>query len=58
MNYFTIKRAANGVQFYWTLTAPNNEVIATSEMYWTKAGAEAGIRSVKTWAPTAQVRSV
>ncbi len=57
MNYFTIKRSVNG-QYYWTLSAPNNEVIATSEMYWTKASAENGIRSVKLWAPSAQIRTV
>ncbi|KAF2417604.1 YegP family protein [Microbacterium sp. B35-30] len=55
MGKFEIKRAANGIHYYWTLKAPNNEVIATSEMYLSKASAENGIRSVKLYAPTASV---
>lgn len=54
MGKFQIKKASNG-QYYWVLKAPNGEVIATSEMYWSKAGAENGIRSVKLYAPTATV---
>lgn len=55
MGKFEIKKAANGVQYYWTLKAPNNEVIAVSEMYYSKAGAENGIRAVKLYAPAASV---
>lgn len=55
MSKFIIKRASNGVHFYWILKAPNGEIIATSEMYVSKAGAENGIRSVRLYAPTATV---
>lgn len=50
--WFTIRKASNG-QFYFNLEASNDEVIATSEMYVTKAGALAGIEAVKRWAPGA-----
>ncbi len=43
---FIIRKAANG-QFYFNLTAENNKVILTSEMYRSKAGALNGIQSVK-----------
>ena len=55
MSKFEIKRASNGIHYYWTLKAPNGEVIAASEMYISKAGAENGIRSVQIYAPTATV---
>ena len=51
---FEIKKAANG-QFYFVLIAPNNEVIAKSEMYTTKDACRKGIESVKRHAPTASV---
>ncbi|UCD40576.1 MAG: YegP family protein, partial [Candidatus Bathyarchaeota archaeon] len=35
------------------LVAPNNEVIAKSEMYKSKDGCENGIRAVKEYTPTA-----
>lgn len=44
--YFELKPAA-GSQFMFNLKAGNHEVILTSERYTTKAGAEAGIESVK-----------
>lgn len=54
MSFFYIRKSTNN-QYYFTLTAANGEVIATSEMYVSKAGAENGIRSVKLSAPTATV---
>ena len=55
MATFTIQKSDNGWQYYWTLTAPNGEVIATSEMYNSKAAAQHGVQSVKAWAPSARV---
>ena len=54
MEKFEIKKATDG-QFYFTLTAPNNEIIAKSEMYTTKENCQNGIDSVKKYAPTATV---
>lgn len=51
---FLIKQAKNG-QFYFNLTAKNGQVIASSEMYTTKAACENGIDSVKENAPGAEV---
>jgi uncharacterized protein YegP (UPF0339 family) len=51
---FGIKKAAND-QFYFVLVAPNNEVIAKSEMYKTKDACKNGIESVKRYAKTASV---
>jgi hypothetical protein len=45
-NKFIKQESTNG-QHYFTLIAGNGEVIATSEMYRTKAGRDRGIRSVK-----------
>jgi uncharacterized protein YegP (UPF0339 family)/NTP pyrophosphatase (non-canonical NTP hydrolase) len=45
-NKFIKHESTNG-QHYFTLIAGNGEVIATSEMYRTKAGRDRGIRSVK-----------
>ena len=42
-----IKHESTDGQHYFTLIAGNGEVIATSEMYRTKAGRDRGIRSVK-----------
>lgn len=50
--WFIVKKSSNG-QFYFNLEAPNDKVIATSELYVTKQGALAGIESVKRWAPDA-----
>lgn len=49
---FVIKQAKDG-QFYFNLTAKNGQVIASSEMYTTKAACENGISSVKENAPAA-----
>lgn len=54
MERFEINKARDG-QFYFRLIAPNNEVIATSEMYTTKQSCQHGVDSVKKWAPTATV---
>ena len=51
---FKIKDAKDG-QYYFTLQADNNEIIATSEMYTTKQGCQNGIESVKENAPDAPV---
>lgn len=51
---FEIKKSTDG-QFYFVLVAPNNEVIAKSEMYKSKDGCENGIRAVKEYAPTALI---
>ena len=51
---FEIKKSEDG-QFYFTLKATNDEIIATSEMYTTKQNCQNGIDSVKTNAPNAEV---
>jgi uncharacterized protein YegP (UPF0339 family) len=54
MERFEIKKSQEG-QYYFTLIASNNEVIATSETYTTKQSCEDGIDSVKRNAPNARV---
>ena len=44
---FELKRAKNG-QFHFNLLATNGEIILSSEMYKTKAGAKNGIAAVRT----------
>ena len=51
---FKIRKSVEG-QYYFTLHAANNEIIATSEMYESKQGCENGIESVRQFAPTAPV---
>jgi uncharacterized protein YegP (UPF0339 family) len=51
---FEIRRSVDG-QFYFVLVAPNNEVIATSEMYTTKDNCKNGIEAVKKYAPNAPI---
>jgi hypothetical protein len=51
---FEIKKSSNN-QFYFVLIAPNNEPIATSEMYKEKDGCKNGIAAVKKYAPTAPI---
>jgi uncharacterized protein len=51
---FEIKKTAAG-QFHFTLKAGNGEIIATSEMYESKASAKNGIESVKKNAADADV---
>jgi uncharacterized protein YegP (UPF0339 family) len=49
---FVLKRASNG-KFHFNLQAANGEIIATSELYESKASAEKGIESVRVNAPQA-----
>ena len=51
---FEINESDDG-QFYFTLKAANNEIIATSEMYTSKQNCQNGIESVKTNAPNAEI---
>jgi uncharacterized protein YegP (UPF0339 family) len=51
---FELKKAASG-QFHFNLKAGNGEIIATSEMYESKASAENGIESVRKNAADAEV---
>jgi uncharacterized protein YegP (UPF0339 family) len=51
---FELKTAKSG-QFHFNLKAGNGQVIATSEMYESKASALNGIASVKTNAPDAEI---
>ena len=51
---FEVKKSAND-QYYFVLIAPNNEVIAQSEMYKEKESCKDGIASVKKYAPTAPI---
>lgn len=54
---FQIFRDGRG-HFRFRLTAPNSEVIATSEAYATRAGCRRGIRSVREHAGGAQVEDL
>ncbi|MGX8900341.1 YegP family protein [Citrobacter werkmanii] len=58
MEYFEIKKSDKETSqpYYFVLCAKNGKVIATSEMYASKQGAENGIRSVIENAPSAEVR--
>lgn len=47
---YEIKTAKNG-QFYFNLKAGNSQIILTSEMYTSKAGAQSGIESVRKNSP-------
>ena len=51
---FEIRPSADG-QFYFVLIAPNNEIIAKSEMYRAKDGCKKGIDAVKKYASSAPV---
>lgn len=51
---FVLDTTTNG-QYYFVLKAGNGEVIATSETYVSKSGAENGIESVRRNAPGARV---
>lgn len=51
---FELKKTAKG-QFHFNLKAGNGEIIATSEMYESKASAKNGIDSVKRNAADADV---
>lgn len=52
---FERKTAANG-KFHFNLKAANGQIVGTSQMYASEAGMENGIESVKTNAPTAEVK--
>lgn len=54
MAKFELKKAKNG-QFHFNLKAGNGQIIATSEMYTSKAAALNGIESIKKNAPIALV---
>ena len=49
------KLTSTAGQPYFVLKAANNEIIGTSQMYKTEAARVAGIASVKTNAPTAEI---
>jgi uncharacterized protein len=51
---FVLKKGSGG-KFHFNLVATNGQVIASSEMYETKASALNGIESVKKNAPDAEV---
>ncbi len=51
------KTSAAG-QFYFVLTAPNNEVIGISEMYSSEKARDNGIESVKKTAPVAPIEDI
>ena len=53
MGKFVIRNVASGIKF--DLKATNGQVIATSEVYETKASCENGIESVRKNAPEAEV---
>lgn len=55
MGKFVIKKTNTGIKF--DLKAGNGEVIATSEVYTTKAACENGIASVRKNAPVAPVEN-
>jgi len=54
---FEIYKDASG-QFRFRLRAANNEIIAISEAYTTKAGCKNGIESVKENAPVAVIEDL
>jgi uncharacterized protein len=49
---FVLKRSTNG-KYHFNLQAANGEIIATSELYESKASAQKGIESVRVNAPRA-----
>ncbi|HEY3904618.1 MAG TPA: YegP family protein [Streptosporangiaceae bacterium] len=51
---FVLKKSSNG-KFHFNLHATNGQVIATSEMYESKAAAVNGIESVQKNAPVAEL---
>lgn len=55
MGKFVLSKTSDRKQFYWTLKADNEEVIAVSQRYESKAAAQVGIDSVKRNAPGAAV---
>lgn len=55
-SYYRLEKSGNS-KYYFTLRAPNHEVISTSQMYKTKAGAEKGLRSVQKNADTTTIKT-
>jgi uncharacterized protein YegP (UPF0339 family) len=51
-------RARRGGQFYFVVIGGNNQVVATSENYATKARCQRAIESVRRMAPDAPVRDL
>jgi uncharacterized protein YegP (UPF0339 family) len=47
---YKLRQAANG-QYYFNLTAENNKIVLTSEMYVSKDAAQQGIESVRANGP-------
>jgi len=54
MGKFEIFKGSNG-NYYFRLKSANGQIIAASEGYTTKQGAQGGITAVKDTAPTAQI---
>jgi uncharacterized protein YegP (UPF0339 family) len=54
MSKFEIFKGTNG-QFYFRLKAENGEIIASSEGYVSKLGAQNGVAAVRRCAPVAQL---
>lgn len=54
MSKFEIFKGTNG-QFYFRLKAENGEIIASSEGYTSKQGAQSGVAAVRRCAPGAQL---
>ncbi|ECN8703300.1 YegP family protein [Escherichia coli] len=58
MGYFEIRKSDKNTQqpYYFVLKAPNNQIIAHSEMYSSKQAAENGIASVQANGCTTDIR--
>ena len=54
---FVLKENEKG-DWYFVLKASNGQVIATSEIYETRQGAENGIRSIRYTAPFAKLTTI
>jgi uncharacterized protein YegP (UPF0339 family) len=50
MGTYVLHRSTDA-KYYFVLRATNNEIILTSETYWTRSGAESGIASVRVNSP-------
>lgn len=53
-----VRKTATDGQFYFVLTAPNNEVIGKSEMYTTERRRNDGIEALKKTAPDAPIEDI
>jgi uncharacterized protein YegP (UPF0339 family) len=53
-NQFDLKDPSSNSQYWFTLKAPNNEIIGQSEMYKTRGGRANGVYAVQRVAPTAR----